>query len=98
MEVKTIEVGNEKTKTLADFLEKDLSRLLLALLVKSTLPTERAPFVALRHFPRFIGDICPFHRESIPQRGKQEMEFMALFLFIRMYQKITINPFLYLQP
>ena len=59
MEVKTIEVGNEKTKTLADFLEKDLSRLLLALLVKSTLPTERAPFVALRHFPRFIGEIYP---------------------------------------
>ena len=27
MEVKTIEVSNEKTKTLADFLEKDLSRL-----------------------------------------------------------------------
>ena len=32
----------------------------------------RAPFVALRHFPRFIGDIYPFHRESLPQRGKQE--------------------------
>ena len=32
----------------------------------------RTPFVALRHFPRFIGDIYPFHRESLPQRGKQE--------------------------
>ena len=38
MEVKTIEVSNEKTKTLADFLEKDLSRLLVAPLLKSTLP------------------------------------------------------------
>ena len=44
MEVKTIEVGNEKTKTLADFLEKDLSRLLLALLVKSTLPKGESEF------------------------------------------------------
>ena len=35
----------------------------------------RAPFVALRHFPRFIGDICPFHRESRPQRGKQGAYF-----------------------
>ena len=26
---------------------------------QATLPTERAPFVALRHFPRFIGEICP---------------------------------------
>ena len=34
----------------------------------------RAPFVALRHFPRFIGDIYPFHRESLPQRGKQEID------------------------
>ena len=25
----------------------------------ATLPTERAPFVALRHFPRFIGEIYP---------------------------------------
>ena len=56
MEVKTIEVGNEKTKTLADFLEKDLSRLLLALLVKSTLPTERAPFVALRQKAAFSAE------------------------------------------
>ena len=73
MEVKTIEVGNEKTKTLADFLEKDLSRLLLALLVKSTLPTERAPFVALRHFPRFIGEIHP--------KGKARLfSFLRLFL------------------
>ena len=34
----------------------------------------RAPFVALRHFPRFIGDIYPFYRESLPQRGKQGIE------------------------
>ena len=26
---------------------------------RATLPTERAPFVALRHFPRFIGEIHP---------------------------------------
>ena len=26
---------------------------------QATLPTERAPFVALRHFPRFIGEIYP---------------------------------------
>ena len=26
---------------------------------QATLPTERAPFVALRHFPRFIGEIHP---------------------------------------
>ena len=41
------------------YVTTNLSRLLLALLVKSTLPTERAPFVALRHFPRFIGEIYP---------------------------------------
>ena len=27
--------------------------------LRATLPTERAPFVALRHFPRFIGEIYP---------------------------------------
>ena len=45
----------------------------------------RAPFVALRHFPRFIGDIYPFHRESLPQRGKQEYCFAltAFFLYFR---------------
>ena len=26
---------------------------------QATLPTERAPFVASRHFPRFIGEIYP---------------------------------------
>ena len=57
MEVKTIEVGNEKTKTLADFLEKDLSRLLLALLVKSTLPTGESKFIS---FVYGFYDICCF--------------------------------------
>ena len=26
-----------------------------------------APFVALRHFPRFIGDICPFRGRAYPR-------------------------------
>ena len=44
----------------------------------------RAPFVALRHFPRFIGDIYPFHRESLPKRGRR-----GRFIFY----SITVFPY-----
>ena len=47
-------------------------------------------------FTRFIGDIYPFHRESLPRRGKQGMEicpFHRESLFQRGKQGMEIYPF-----
>ena len=36
-----------------------------------------APLLSLsRHFPRFNGDIYPFHRESLPRRRKRGLFFV----------------------
>ena len=48
-----------------NFAEQNITPVFTSLVLTSisfrqaTLPTERAPFVALRHFPRFIGEIHP---------------------------------------
>ena len=48
----------------------------------------RAPFVALRHFPRFIGDICPFRGRAYPRwESKRNIVFYNkkdyIFIFFR---------------
>ena len=55
MEVKTIEVFNAIESYVCGSLKYKTSLVGFA----DTLPTERAPFVASRHFPRFIGEIYP---------------------------------------
>ena len=48
----------------------------------ATLPTERAPFVALRHFPRFIGEIYPKGESKILDKF-----CIAYFLFSWLFIK-----------
>ena len=46
-----------------------------------------APFVALRHFPRFIGDICPFRRAYPRWESRRNIVFYNkkdyIFIFFR---------------
>ena len=68
----------------------------------------RAPFVALRHFPRFIGDICPFRGRACP-RGESRRNivftikkttflsfsarFVVFFLCFLMPRYLFLQPF-----
>ena len=67
----------------------------------------RAPFVALRHFPRFIGDISPFRGRACPKgESKRNIVFYNkkdyIFIFSRkicsLFLRFLMPRYLFLQP